>query len=235
MSGSLADKLDSALDSGIPKEGRRSWIVPRWLKDAFVAFAVICVAAVLGFKAVQHFGGNLERAKAAVEADDLDGSPAPPIRLPARGGGVIDLAQYRGKLVLVNFWATWCPPCRDEEPSLAQMSRSFEPDSLQVLAVSVDDGWEPIEKFFGAREPAYRVALDEGGKISLRYGTNKFPESYLVDPSGSLRVKFVGPRNWMDPSMFSLLEGLGARRSQASVTAPPMARPRPPAGPGKSG
>jgi thiol-disulfide isomerase/thioredoxin len=198
--------------SGIPIDEKRTWVVPRWLKEAFVAFAVVAVAAVGISKGVQHFGGATERARSAVEADELSGDPATPFKLPVRGGGEVELGALKGKLVLVNFWATWCPPCRDEMPSLTRLAQSFDPQSFEVLAVSVDDGWAPVDKFLTAPQTPFRVALDEGAKISRTYGTTKFPESYLVDRDGKVRLKFVGPRNWMDPNMGALLESYGARR-----------------------
>ncbi len=197
--------------SSMPKEARRTWIVPRSLKEAFVAFALVAVLGVGISKAVQHFGGRFDRARTAVDADDLEPLPAPPLRLPARGGGQLDLTKLRGKLVLVNFWATWCPPCRDEMPSLERLAASLEPGSFEVVAVSVDDGWAPVEKFLAPRTPL-KVVLDEGARTSLVYGTSKFPESYLVDEQGRLRLKFVGPRRWDDPEMYKLLESLGAKR-----------------------
>jgi thiol-disulfide isomerase/thioredoxin len=198
--------------SGIPLDEKRTWVVPRWLKEAFVAFAIVSVLAVGISKGVQHFGGVTDRARSAVEADQMDGKPAFNFRLPARGGGEVDLSSLRGKTVLVNFWATWCPPCREEMPSLSRLAQSFDPQSFEVVTVSVDDGWEPIEKFLAAPRTPYRVALDEGAKVSRTYGTTKFPESYLVDRDGKLRLKFVGPRNWTDPNVATLLQEFGARR-----------------------
>ena len=179
--------------SGIPLDEKRTWVVPRWLKEAFVAFALVAIAAVIISKAVQHFGGVADRARSAVEADEMDFS-------------------LRGKTVLVNFWATWCPPCREEMPSLWRLAQSFDPQSFEVVTVSVDDGWEPVEKFLAAPRTPYRVALDEGAKVSRTYGTTKYPESYLVDRDGKLRLKFVGPRNWTDPNVATLLQEFGARR-----------------------
>ena len=197
--------------SGIPLDEKRTWVVPRWLKEAFVAFAIVSVLAVGISKGVQHFGGVADRARSAVEADEMDGKPAFSFKLPARGGGQVDLSALRGKTVLVNFWATWCPPCREEMPSLSRLAQSFDPQSFEVVTVSVDDGWEPVEKFLAAPKTPYRVALDEGAKVSRTYGTTKFPESYLVDREGKLRLKFVGPRNWMDPNVATLLQEFGVR------------------------
>jgi cytochrome c biogenesis protein CcmG, thiol:disulfide interchange protein DsbE len=197
--------------SGIPIDEKRTWVVPRWLKEAFVAFALVAVLAVGLSKGVQHFGGKAERARSAVEADALDYA-APGFRLPARGGGEVDLSAMHGKVVLVNFWATWCPPCREEMPSLTKLAQQFDPGSFEVLTVSVDDGWEPVEKFLAQPKTPFRVALDQGAKTSRIYGTTKFPESYLVDREGKVRLKFVGPRNWMDPNVATLLESYGAHR-----------------------
>ena len=197
--------------SGIPIDEKRTWVVPRALKEAFVAFALVAVAAVGISKAVQHFGGRVERARGAVEADELNYA-APAFRLPARGGGEVDLAALHGKPVLVNFWATWCPPCREEMPSLTRLAQQFDSGSFEVLTVSVDDGWAPVDKFLAQPKTPFRVALDEGAKTSRTYGTTKFPESYLIDREGKVRLKFVGPRNWMDPNVATLLESYGARR-----------------------
>jgi thiol-disulfide isomerase/thioredoxin len=197
--------------SGMTYGGRRTWTVPRWLKEAFVVFAACVLAVIAAGKAVQHFGGAAERARSLLEADEMDGRPAFPFRLPARGGGTLDLAQLRGQVVLVNFWASWCEPCREEEPSLQKLAAALPPGSFKVVAVSVDEGWDPVEKFFAGKAPAYDVALDQGAAVSLRYGTRQFPESYLVDQRGNLRLKFVGPRNWTDPSVFTVLESLGVK------------------------
>jgi thiol-disulfide isomerase/thioredoxin len=196
----------------IPLDQKRSWVVPRWLKEAFVAFAFVAVSAVGISKAMQHFASKAERARGALQADEMDGVPAKPFKLPARGGGEVDLSSFRGKPILVNFWATWCPPCREEMPSLTRLAQSFDPQSFEVVTVSVDEGWEPIEKFFSGSKIQFRVLLDDGARISRMYGTTKFPETYLVDKDGRLRLKFVGPRNWMDPNVATLLQSYGARR-----------------------
>ena len=199
--------------SSMPKAARRTWVVPRWLKEAFVAFAVISIAVVGVSKALQHFGGKVNRAASALEADELRIGAAPAFSLPDRDGKPVDLSAYRGKVVLLNFWATWCPPCRDEEPSLRQLARAMDPRKFQLLAVSVDEGgWPAIDKFFSGNRPPYAVALDPSARISQTYGTTKYPESYLIDSEGNLRLKFIGPRNWTDPAVFTLLDSYGAAK-----------------------
>ena len=126
--------------SSMPKAARRTWVVPRWLKEAFVAFAVVALAVVAASKLVQHFGGKASRAASAMDADELPSSSAPTFTLPMRDGKQVDLSAYRGKVVLLNFWATWCPPCRAEEPSLRQLAKVMDPKKFQLLAISVDEG-----------------------------------------------------------------------------------------------
>ena len=210
--------------SGIPLDQRRTWVVPRWLKDVFVAFALAAVLAVAIGKYLQVFGRTAERAKLAVDAQDVEPPRAAvPIVLPARGGGTFDLASHRGKLVLVNLWATWCPPCIEEMPSLANLAGLVDPASMTVVAVTVDTSWAPVDKLFAGRAPPYAVGLDRDGRVSLAYGTSKYPETYLVDADGNVRLKFVGPRDWSDQRMLSLLEQYGARRVTKSSGPEPKA------------
>jgi len=89
----------------------------------------------------------------------------------------------------------------------------MDPGKFQLVAISVDEGgWPAIDKFFAGDPPPYAVALDQAARTSQVYGTTKFPESYLIDPSGTLRLKFIGPRNWTDPAVFTLLDSFGATK-----------------------
>jgi thiol-disulfide isomerase/thioredoxin len=205
--------------TGVPTQGRWAWTAPRWLGVSFVVLALSAAGAVTASSVARRASGEFERARSAVDADELSADAASTFALPARGGGTLDLAQLRGKVLLVTFWATWCPPCRVEEPSLRELARSLSPDSFQLLAISVDDGWDPVDRFFGAANPPYSVLLDRGAVVSRTWGTTRFPESYIVDPSGNLRLKFAGPRDWTDPNVLMLLQRLGAHRALSPVPA----------------
>ena len=205
-------ELPTAPDAASGPWSARAWVVPESLKSAFVLFALACLLGVVTERLVEDLGGQLERAAASMQAEALDGHAAPDFTLPRRGGGKVQLASLRGKVVLVNFWASWCGPCREEEPSLDQVARIFDPASIEVLAVSADEGWDPVEKFFGARVPGYRVVLDQDGAVRDLWGTNKFPETYFIDPGGAMRFKLIGARDWTSPEALAFLEQLGARR-----------------------
>lgn len=105
------------------------------------------------------------------------------------------LAQWRGKVVVVNFWATWCPPCIEEMPSMRNLHGKLKDDPRFVMiAVSADDSWAPVKEFFQKEPPTFRVALDASGNLARQYGTEKFPETYVI-VDGKIVGYIIGPRN----------------------------------------
>lgn len=140
------------------------------------------------------------------------GSQAPDFTLPGRNGAVA-LQTFRGKVVLLNFWATWCPSCISEMPSLDALRMRLEGDDFKVLAVSVDEvGWEAIDRFLTRVPVGMTLLLDARGDVSSLYGTFRLPESYLIGRDGRIVKKYVGPRDWMDPSLLAEIQSY-VRRS----------------------
>jgi peroxiredoxin len=134
------------------------------------------------------------------------GSVAPDFTLPGRDAAV-SLQSLRGKVVLLNFWATWCPSCVSEMPSLDAFRRRLEGADFQILAVSVDEvGWEAIDRFLTHVPVGMTILLDARGDVSSLYGTFQLPESYLIGRDGRIVKKYVGPRDWMDPSLLSEIQ-----------------------------
>ncbi len=110
------------------------------------------------------------------------------------------LDQFRGQAVLLNFWATWCPPCVTEMPSLDDLRKRVDGRSFQILAVSLDEeGWEAIDRFLEKMPVGLKILLDARGEVSNRYGVTLLPESYLIDPKGIVVKKYTGPQDWNDP------------------------------------
>ena len=101
-----------------------------------------------------------------------------------------------GKVVFINFWATWCPPCVEEMPSLRRLAHRMadEPD-FSMLAISADDAWAPVRRFFEKEPAPFEVLLDVSGELARQYGTEKFPETYIV-ANDRLVGYVVGPRDW---------------------------------------
>lgn len=139
--------------------------------------------------------------------------PAPAIQVTRKDGTQINLADLRGKVVFVNFWATWCPPCRQEMPDLEKLTRMMKDVDVpfEVLAVSSDESWPEISGFFGAKPTQMLIGLDSDKSIAGRYGTEKFPETYIVDRDGNLRIRFVNIQPWTDERIHRYLEWLATK------------------------
>jgi len=126
--------------------------------------------------------------------------------LPDLGGKPLSLRQLRGRPVLVSFFATWCPPCVEEAPSLESLARRIG-DRATVLIVSVDEDLDALQKFY-AKGTAAKVVRDESRKIPESFGTSKYPESFLLDRGGKVRYAFINQRDWSIPEAAACVEGL---------------------------
>lgn len=132
---------------------------------------------------------------------------APDFSLKDVRGRDFQLSMFRGQVVLLNFWATWCPPCVDEVPSLEQLTVKMRGKLFRLLAVSVDENWDTVGKFFAKGSPL-DVLLDTPKATSQKYGTSKFPETYLIDKQGRVRLIVVNKRDWSEPAIEQCFESL---------------------------
>ena len=131
------------------------------------------------------------------------GTGAPAFQLAEQNGTPVALDSYRGQVVLINFWATWCPPCREEMPSLSELSKRLAGKPFSVLAISVDDSWKPIAEFQKKISPTMTVLRDDPSDVSGRYGVAVLPQSFLLDKHGVIVKKYTGPRDWIDPDLIA--------------------------------
>lgn len=129
------------------------------------------------------------------------GKPAPDFELPDLEGRPVKLAELQGKVVVLNFWATWCPPCLDEMPSLERLHVALGSKGVAVVAVSVDERFSDIGEFVDKYRVTFTVLHDEGKKVSRKYQTFKYPETYIIDRAGRLKSKVIGPRDWSAPTV----------------------------------
>jgi len=137
----------------------------------------------------------------------LQNGPTPDFNLQDASGRPVSLSAQRGHPVLLNFWATWCPPCVEEVPSLEELARRLDGTDLRLLAVSVDDDWGAIRRFF-PHGSAIGVLLDTSHEIPKKFGTEKYPESFLVDAAGRVRYYFINKRDWSRPEAVACMESL---------------------------
>ncbi|HYU46723.1 MAG TPA: TlpA disulfide reductase family protein [Terriglobales bacterium] len=120
----------------------------------------------------------------------------------------VSLSQFRGQVVVLNFWATWCPPCVEETPSLVRMQSRMKDKGVVVLAVSIDVDNDAYHKFLKDYSVNMVTVRDEDQKAASLYGTHGWPESYIIDRSGIIRRKFIGPVQWNSPEVTEFLSKL---------------------------
>jgi len=117
----------------------------------------------------------------------------------------VTLSQLKGQVVVLNFWATWCPPCIEEMPSLVQMQQRMQSKGVTVLAVSVDADEKQYRRFLREHNVNLLSVRDADQKSNELYGTFKFPETYVIDRTGVVRRKFIGAVDWTEPEVIDFL------------------------------
>jgi cytochrome c biogenesis protein CcmG, thiol:disulfide interchange protein DsbE len=124
------------------------------------------------------------------------------------GDRKVTLSELRGKVVVLNFWATWCAPCVEEMPSLVQLQQRFKDKGITVVGVSVDVDADAYHKFLKDYKIDFVTVRDPDEKTANLYGTFKWPETYIIDRNGIVRRKFIGPVEWSQPEIVDFLSKL---------------------------
>jgi peroxiredoxin len=136
------------------------------------------------------------------------GVGAPGFSLPTLGGGEVSLTSLRGKVVLLNFWASWCEPCQVEMPAMERLYRKLRPQGFELIAVSVDDNEKDVKDFSTRLGLTFPILLDPSKRVATTYQTFRYPESFLIDRRGTLVEHYVGSRDWDAPAYVSRIERL---------------------------
>jgi peroxiredoxin len=127
------------------------------------------------------------------------GKPAPDFKLTDRAGKTWSLAQLRGQVVFVNFWASWCPPCLEEMPSMQALYTSMPTDNFKMLAILYKDEPAAADALAAKGGFTFPILIDPEAKVGQTYGLTGVPETFIVDKQGILREKFIGPVQWNAP------------------------------------
>lgn len=131
----------------------------------------------------------------------------------------LDFSQ--APLTVVNFWATWCPPCVEEFPAMVELERQLKPFGVRFVFISVDDGWAPIQKFvkeFNLQVPAEELFLDQSKELANRWGSVRFPETYVVRRDGWVVEKIIGAQQWTRPAVIRYFSALAEKSSRLKVS-----------------
>jgi thiol-disulfide isomerase/thioredoxin len=134
------------------------------------------------------------------------GDDAPAFSVVADNGMTVGVPNFGGKVLVLNFWATWCPPCVQETPSLSQFAAQFRDDKVVVLALSVDRDEKAYRTFLNKYKPAFLTARDF--TVHADYGTLMYPESYIIDARGKVRMKIAQGQDWSDPRLAQFVRSL---------------------------
>lgn len=172
------------------RNDRAGWLAPRPILAGVLAMLVW--GGALGAEGLPPLSDRLTLLE--------EPQPAPPLRLADLDGELHDLADLGGRLVLINFWATWCPPCRREMPSMERLQQQLRERGLSVIAVDVGEDAETVFAFTGQLEPApsFPLLLDPDAEAARAWGVKGLPTSFVVDPTGRVIMRAVGGTEFDD-------------------------------------
>jgi peroxiredoxin len=136
------------------------------------------------------------------------GDTAPDFEITTDSGKRITRADFGGRLLVLNFWATWCPPCVEEMPSLDEFQKRLASSGVVVLGISVDKSEPEYREFLRKSKISFLTARDPQAAISAEYGTFKYPETYVIDSQGRVLQKHIGARLWTDEKLIQQIQAL---------------------------
>ncbi len=172
-------------------------------------FRIIIFGIVILLTVLLLNGCDNSTTEQQVSQGGLVGNIAPDFTLTNMQGEQVCLSQFRGKVVVLNFWATWCPPCREEMPSMEKLFRDFKDKGLVMLAVNVDEnGKQAVNKFLQRTPYTFPIVLDKDSVAQNVYGVFRFPESFIIDRNGVVVEKIIGGRDWLSGQTFKLINFL---------------------------
>lgn len=140
------------------------------------------------------------------------GDKAPDFTLVDTKGNKVTLSEMRGKIVLVNFWATWCPPCIEEMPSMDRLNKFMAEEDFVMLAINTEkDGHTVVPKFLEKKPYDFTILYDDQGTVQQQYSVYNFPESFIIGKDGDVVEKVTGPFDWSSPRTVAFLKSFGKR------------------------
>lgn len=152
-------------------------------------------------------------------------APAPPFHLQDLEGDYRHLGDFRGRVLVVNFWASWCQPCRQELPSMNRASAVLEQDEVAMLAVNLGEEPEAVEAFLNDFPIDFPVLIDQRGIYSQRWGVRALPTTFVLNPRGEIVYRILGEKVWDDPSLLAQVRQLAPRRAKNLQGLPAIGQP----------
>ncbi len=166
---------------------------------------------LFGVVAVLAVGVVYERIhSASLQSSNNSFRDAPAFALKDANGKTHRLTDEKGNVVLIHFWASWCPPCRGEISEFASLAQDYKNRPLKLIAVSIDEKWGDALSLLPLRKPTQNLIslLDPDGKLPEEYGTYQYPETYLLNPKLQVVLKWVGAQNWNSPEVKAAIDNV---------------------------
>lgn len=181
---------------------------------------IICqltmLMAIMGVLLVGRAAVATERLFDAMGMAKVSGKAAPDFTLPRVDGQPISLQEHRGKVVFLNFWATWCIPCREEMPALEQLHQKYQSKGLAVVAINLKESAEQVKEFFQKHTLSFPALLDHNGTVFREYLVAGMPTTYLIDRDGQILARGIGARDWARTEALELIDALLNKTSTAA-------------------
>ena len=170
-------------------------------------FLIICLFLLIAMGPSSP-GNTSGGTTSPMESDSIVNSKAPDFTLKDINGKNITLSSFRGKVVLLNFWATWCPPCRAEMPALNRLYRETKQRGLEIIAVSTDRSLDHVKDFTAKNKVDFIMLFDENRTAAKQYRVFSMPTTFLIDRNGMVVEKFYGEYDWTEPETKGRIEKL---------------------------
>jgi len=176
-------------------------------KRDIAPFIVLVVGLGIAFLIWKSSQTGIPKEPPKPAESQIEGTLAPNFTLPDLNGINHTLSNYKGKVVFLNIWATWCKPCKDEMPSMEKLYQKFKDKDFAMLAVSIDkDGKKSVEPFMNEYKLTFPAILDPEGITSKLYKTTGVPETFIIGKNGIVIHKVIGPRDWGTEPVFGVFE-----------------------------
>jgi peroxiredoxin len=172
------------------------------------AWQVTTIVAALGLLLVGKAADAREHLLEAMGMAKVPPKAAPDFTLPTTDGQQVSLQQYRGKVVFLNFWATWCIPCREEMPALERLHQTYQTQDLAILSIDLKESADQVKVFFQKHSLSFPALLDQDGSVFRDYLVAGMPTTYLIGRDGTMLARGVGGRDWTRAEALQLIQEL---------------------------